>query len=287
MTSDGFEVKVREDANEEIRTAAELAVAGAAAIGRLQTEEMVTARETQEAALRAMVGDAQVAEPSESELRQAREMEQALRESIEASSRYLPGTEVSLRLHEHTHFKFPPYDTEWRWGNAGMQISDLAGGFINIEGHSARRNPINSACGIGVTIRSDTFALVQVRPYVQYKWRYYATSDPILSHASTTGGVDLSAWRGPTIASPVKRAQLFHRRVSVGETRAADGEGVVFPPDYTVDFSVIPNDEYTINIGAWVQCEHTGGVTSSPLASALGWIEAHVRWVVIERFVGG
>ncbi len=286
MTTDDSQVNVREDASDETRTAAYLAVAGAAAIGRRRTEEMAAALETEETVLRARVGDARAAEPSESDLRESRRVRLALRESMEAWRRYIPGAEpVSFRLHEHTQLKFPPYDTAWRWGNAETQVSDQAGGFINIKGDSDHSNPVNSACGVGLFISSDVNASVQVRPYVQYKWHYYASADTTLSHATSTGGVDLSAWQGSTLVSSVTRPQLFHRRVSVGEVDAKDGEGTVFPPDYSINFFMAAGVEYAVNIGAWVQCEHTRGATLISLADALGEIEAHVRWVTIERFV--
>lgn len=285
MTRDDFDVKVREDANEETQTSAHLAVAGAAAIGRRRTEEMAAAHETHETALRTMLGDAWVAELSENDLRESRRVQLALRESMEAWRRYIPGGEpVSLRLHEHTELKFPQYDTEWRWGNAETQSNQIDG-HINIKGDSGHSNPISSACGIGVSIRSDVAAMAQVRPYVQYKWNYDVTSDYTFSNATCTGGLDLSAWQGSTIASGVTRDQLFHKRVSVGESERLDGDGAAFPPDYNINFFIAAGVEYVINIGAWVECEHTRGFTSVSLARAWGGIDAYVRWVTIERFI--
>jgi hypothetical protein len=286
MTTDDSQVNVRKDASEELRTAADLAAAGAAAVGRRRTEEMAAAQESQKAVFRAMLDDARVAEPSESDLRESQRVRVALRESMEACRRYIPGGEpVSLRLHEHTELKFPQYDTEWRWGNAETLISDQIDGHIQIEGDSWHSNPINSACGVGVSIKSDVNAMAQVRPYVQYKWNYDVTSDYKLSNATCTGGLDLSAWQGSTIASSVTRDQLFHKRVSVGEHEGLNGDGAVFPPDYNINFFMAAGVEYVINIGAWVECEHARGFTSVSFAQARGFIDAYVRWVTIERFI--
>jgi hypothetical protein len=63
MTTDGSQVSVREDASDELRTAADLAVSGAAAIGRRRTEEMAAALDKQEAVRREVLGDARVSEP--------------------------------------------------------------------------------------------------------------------------------------------------------------------------------------------------------------------------------
>jgi hypothetical protein len=135
-----------------------------------------------------------------------------------------------------------------------------------------------------VSIRSDVAAFAQVGPFVQYTWYYDVTSDAKLSHATSTGGLDLSAWRGNTIASGVTRDQLFHKRVSVGEVNWLDGGGSVLPSDYSLNFYMEPGVEYVINIGAWVECEHTRGFGTF-YAQALGRIDVWVRWVTIERFI--
>lgn len=288
MSSDDYHhVEVRDDADSEMRAAFDQAVASAAAAGKRRSEELIRALETEEADVLAHLSEPGQTVPSESDLRDSECVEQALLDGIQDGAFHLPmAFSAAITVGPGSHqIATPPYDSEWRWGNATTLISNAVGGFVHIAGNSRDRNPTNAASGVGFRLRSTVRGWVTVRPYFQYDWRYrvHAPGFPF-ANATCTGGVDLAAFEGSTVVSDVRRVPLFRKRVSAGEIRGDQESGVVWPSDYEIAFPMVPGTAYAINIGAWIECSHNRGAAPPPVRpSAWGQIQGNVRWVVIQR----
>lgn len=187
------------------------------------------------------------------------------------------------------------YDYDWHWqapdtSSPGTSIGDAADGLMTITGESSfPGNAVNAVAGVGFLLEADVFGQAEVRPYIPYSWRYDTLASGAFSHAEASGGLEMSVWRRSdgSLASlqGVHRKQLFRDKVSPGESHDNSGDGVVDVSDVLVDFTIEPGEGYWVNLGAWIICDHNGGATLAPISYGWGSITAHVRFVVIQRFM--
>jgi hypothetical protein len=199
-----------------------------------------------------------------------------------------PGTAVplSIILHEHLEFQFPPYDYEWNWGNDRQHSSNRGTGYIGVLGDSgsvggATGDAVAAACGIGFVFNSDSPGQVSIRPLVQHSWEYLDGAYGIGSWASSKGGIDISAWQGSTMVAGVSRAQLFSDSTCWAGSGSDQGDGYAWVPDLTISFSIAASTWYAVSIGAWVECDHASGLGAS---RGQGKVEGYVRWTTVERW---
>ncbi len=160
---------------------------------------------------------------------------------------------------------------------------------MEIAGESGTGDPpLNSVAGVGFVLRSEKLGIVQVRPLITYEWNSSTAANGALSHAECEGGVELSAWRqrdGALVsAEGVRRVQLFRDAVSPGEGHDRHGDGTVISTDIQVELTAEPGEAYYINVGAWIYCDHTAGVTLAPTSYGYAKVSSHVQFVVTERF---
>jgi hypothetical protein len=200
--------------------------------------------------------------------------------------RLSPGTTMplSLILHEHIDFQFPPYDYEWNWGNAQKHSSDRGSGYFGVSGGSFPNSGVGvlaAGCGIGFVFNSDKPGSVAISPLVQHEWDYFTNAYGIGAWSNTKGGVDISAWQGSSMIAGVRRAQLFEN--STGWAGEADdsGDGYAWPPDITLSFPIAASTWYAVSIGARLDCDHATGLGVS---GATGRVQGYLRWVTVERW---
>ncbi len=199
-----------------------------------------------------------------------------------------------LVVHDGLTVISPPYDYGDHWmapGSAATDesVGDPAGGLMEIAGESGTGDPpLNSVAGVGFVLRSEKLGIVQVRPLITYEWNSSTAANGALSHAECEGGVELSAWRqrdGALVsAEGVRRVQLFRDAVSPGEGHDRHGDGTVISTDIQVELTAEPGEAYYINVGAWIYCDHTAGVTLAPTSYGYAKVSSHVQFVVTERF---
>lgn len=287
------QIQFADDLSEEVRAEARLAVAGMAEIAQAAADEKEAIRAEREAALAALGGDAHGPEPVEGELENALE---ALRESLVASKRDTGGEAVALdmALNPGTNVKGAPYDIDWHWKAPGthgpnVSIADRVGGLMHIRGTCGAGDPrVDAACGVGFAVTSNAPALVEVRPYVPFEWTYSNNASlAIGASAESEGGVNLAAWLNGTCVSAgcVNAVRLFRNRVSAGEGRHRSEDGAT--PDLRIEFPIQPGSTVWVNLGAWIRCDSSSGVTFSPVTSSFGRVQARAQFVVIKRFVSG
>lgn len=210
--------------------------------------------------------------------------------------RLVKAARITLTVGPCTDFRYPPYDWSWNWGpgHPSMQASgDPATGEYQISGsvgtYGGGPSETKGASGLAVTLRSPgTAAVVEVRPYVTYEYSWDASCGGGLVAASA-GALDLSAWRGNQIVTPVTYAWLWNARVGLHQSAHGSDGGTAWPPDYRVTVNMDADVEYVVNIGAFVSCE-AAGVSLAPSitglsgdASAMGRINANLRWVTVQR----
>jgi hypothetical protein len=187
-----------------------------------------------------------------------------------------------------------PYDYDVHWQAPGTRfpdqsIGDPPGGLMQIQGSSGSGDDrVDAVAGVGFVLRSDVLGIVQVRPYITYEWRYVNLASGAFSSAESEGGVELSAWRdgdGALVsAEGVRRSRLFRDRVSPGEFHQNAGDGAVSSSDIQIELTAEPGRSYFVNAGVWVKCDHSAGVTVAPTSSGFGFLSAHLRFVVFQRF---
>jgi hypothetical protein len=199
-----------------------------------------------------------------------------------------PGTTVplSLTLHEHIDFQFPPYDYEWSWGNYRDHLADKASGTIGVIGDSgnvsvATDAAVAAASGIGFVFSSDKPGSVVISPLVQHSWKCIDAAVGIGSWASAKGGIDASAWQGSTMVAGVRRTQLFSDSSGWAGGTSDSGGGYAWVPDLVLSFPIAAGAWYAVNFGAWVECDHAAGLG---LSRAQGIVQGYVRWATVERF---
>lgn len=77
------------------------------------------------------------------------------------------------------------------------------------------------------------FGQAEIRPYIPYSWRYSVFTSGPFSHAETSGGVELSAWRrsdgGIASVQGVRRKQLFRKAAGPYEAPPDQSEDGVIP----------------------------------------------------------
>ncbi len=187
-----------------------------------------------------------------------------------------------------------PYDYGHHWRAPGtsfpdQSIGDAPGGLMQVAGSCGSGDErVEAVAGVGFAIRSDVFAIVQVRPYITYEWRYANNASGAFSSAESEGGVELSAWRGGdgalASAEGVRRTRLFRDRVSPGEFRHNSSDGALHASDIQIQVTAEPGRTYFVNAGVWVKADQDSGVTVSPTSSGFGFVSAHLRFVVLQRF---
>jgi hypothetical protein len=187
-----------------------------------------------------------------------------------------------------------PYDYGHHWKAPGTRapdqsIGDPPGGLMQIAGSCGSGDDrVEAVAGVGFAIRSDVFAIVQVRPYITYEWRYANNASGAFSSAESEGGVELSAWRGGdgalASAEGVRRTRLFRDRVSPGEFHHNSSDGALHASDIQIQVTAEPGRTYFVNAGVWVKADQDSGFTVSPTSSGFGFVSAHLRFVVLQRF---
>lgn len=189
----------------------------------------------------------------------------------------------AVHLHRHVHVLGPPYDYGWIWGNPDEQASDVVFGWMKVVAYS--RTTSAAAAGIGVVLTTDKQAIVSVRPFIRYSWRYQMVASGIGSNADVRGGIDASAWVNGTMLSPgIRRHQAFSDSISWAASRDEFGEGVAPLDQISLDFTMAPGKVYSVNFGTWVECEHEKWIGN---AESGGRVEATMPFIVVERFVAG
>ena len=78
----------------------------------------------------------------------------------------------------------------------------------------------------------------------------------------------------------MRRAQVFSDSVGTAGSPANSGTGSIEFPDLEITFPVAASTWYTVNVGAWVECNHSSGLGGS---RAQGKVEGTVRCVVFDR----
>ena len=172
---------------------------------------------------------------------------------------------LSLTLHESLNVTSAPYDFEWHWGNSFQDIPNRKTGRMAILGKAGDepggvREPVRSACGVGVLLRSNSPSFVSVRPLVAYQYEFITQSNGLWIGASSRGGIDISAWQGPTMVAGVRRSELWSSSVYSGvgdgyEAEAGSDGGFAWVPDLEIKFSMQPDLDYVVNVGAYVECD--------------------------------
>jgi hypothetical protein len=102
---------------------------------------------------------------------------------------------ISLTVHKHLDFQFPPYDGEWAWGTI-QPLTSKSTGFYSAYGRagSVQGGPYpsaNGAAGLACVLISPTDTTVQLRPLVEYEYTWQMAAN--LGSANGSGGLDLSA----------------------------------------------------------------------------------------------
>ena len=198
-------------------------------------------------------------------------------------------TFLNLHLQEHLSVVSAPYDFEWNWGNPIDSLHNRFDGSIGIRGASGHvqhgaSGSVSAASGIGLIVTTDKPAIVSVRPYITYTWQSIVTAGGVFSSGETRGGIDAAAFLNGAILDGVRRSELFSDSQSwAGSSVNSDG-GVVWVPDVTLGFSMVPGQVVIVNFGAYVECDHTCGIG---YGGGAGMVQAKVSWVVVERFVAG
>lgn len=189
--------------------------------------------------------------------------------------------QVLLSVGSGTDFRNPPYDWGWNWGGIRHAVDHTAGTYTTIgaagnvdDGWPAESN---GAAGIAITLRSPgTAATVQIRPFVQYDFQWEMRGNG--GSAGGAGALDLSAWRGDQLATPVVYYWLWNDNVSFFQSDGQASGGTAWPLDYRVDLHMEADVDYVVNIGAFVSCRASGIG-----AGGYGVINASTRWVTVER----
>jgi hypothetical protein len=293
MASYASSIQFGDDLGPEDRAGAQRAVEGMAGVLQRQADELAAVRAERAAALAAVVGDAPPAAGGGAELREA---VQRMREGLAAArgdARTRPAVAFDVRLHPGLTTTSPPYDYEWHWQAPGshgpdVSIADRHSGAMHIRGESGDE-PLNAACGVGMAVRSDVHAIVQVRPYITYEWRYSNNAAlAIGAFAESEGGVNLAAWLGDgtcVSAGCVRSVQVFRDRVSAGEFHDNAGGDAVLASDIQIEFTADPGVTYWVNAGAWLRGDHSSGATIFGSSLDFGQVDARMVFVVIERFL--
>jgi hypothetical protein len=300
MATSALSIQFGDDLGDEDRAGAQRAVEGMAEVLQRQADELAAVRAERAAALAAVVGDAPPAAGDGAELREA---VQRMREGLAAArgdARTQPAVAFDVRLHPGLTVTSPPYDGEWHWQAPGVRnpmvsIADRHSGAMHIRGQSATGDErTDVACGVGMRVRSDVHAIVQVRPYITYQWRYVNhTLNAIGAFAESEGGVNLGAWLGDgtcvsglASAGCVRSVRVFRDRVSAGEFHENVGSDTVLASDIQIEFTADPGVTVFVNAGAWVRADHAAGFGIGD-AEAFGQVDARMGFVVIERFPSG
>ena len=198
--------------------------------------------------------------------------------------RLIKAEQITMTVGPGTDLRFPPYDWSWNWGSPlpPEAVADpTAGTYGTVRAASTVEDlwPAESkgASGLAITLRSPgTGAIVQVRPYVTYEYSWLMEGHE--GAADCAGALDLSAWRGNEIVTPVAYAWLWNANVGFMQQGHGGDGGTAWPPDYRVNVYMDADVEYVVNMGAFVS-SHASGTN----AWAWGLINANLRWVTVER----
>jgi hypothetical protein len=206
---------------------------------------------------------------------------------VSEKGRPAPGTPapVSFIPSDQFNVRVPPYDFEWNWGNDRQHASNKTTGYVGVLGDSGSvgggtGDPVAAACGIGVAFQADAAGQAVVRTQVQYSWAYRLDAYGIGSSADARGGIDISAWQNGTLVSEVRRAQVFSDSVGTFGSPANSGTGSIGLSDLEITFAVTASAWYVVNVGAWVECNHSSGAGAS---RAQGKVEGTVGCVLFDR----
>ncbi len=193
-------------------------------------------------------------------------------------------TLFALTLRHHVHVLGPPYDYGWNWGNPNFQVSEPAYGWAGVLAYSNRTSA--AAAGIGAILTTDKPAIVSVRPFIRYSWQYQMSVSGIGSNADVRGGIDASAWVNGTMISPpeIRRHLAFSDSISWVSSRNELGEGDAPMDQISLDFTMAPNNVYSVNFGSWVECEYEDWIGS---AASGAKVQATIPFIVVVRFVAG
>lgn len=186
-----------------------------------------------------------------------------------------------LNVGPGTDFRYPPYCRSWNWGGIRHDVNPTAGSYTTVGAagnvDDGWPGESNGAAGIAITLRSPgTAATVQIRPFVQYDFQWEMRGNG--GSAGGAGALDLSAWRGDQIATPVVYYWLWNDNVSFFQSDGEISGGTAWPLDYRVDLHMEADVEYVVYIGALVSCRSSGIG-----AGVYGMINASLRWLTVER----
>jgi hypothetical protein len=201
-----------------------------------------------------------------------------------------PGASIlDLRLHEHLSVVIPPYDFDWQRGNPQQSIHNKLNGMIGILGESGHfqngsSDRVDAAAGIGLAITTDKPAIVSVRPFITYSWEYVVAAGGLFSSGSASGGIDAAAFLNGAIIDGVRRSVLFSDSRGWAGSDRDDGGGITWVPDVTLGFNMDPGQVVVVNFGAWIDCDHDSGIG---WGAGAGKVQGAVKWIVVERFIGG
>ena len=194
---------------------------------------------------------------------------------------------LTLHLAAHLSMKFPPYDYGWQWGNPLDAVHNEQTGNIGVRGVSDSDHEwaVSAASGIGLLLTTDKPALVSVRPYIQYEWEGGARVVGYFASGKARGGIDAAAFDNGRLVAGVRQSELFSKETSSDPNTGWD-DGVVWVDDIALDFGMDPGQAIVVNFGAFIECSHSDTHIFGA-AGAGAKVQAHVRWVVVERFVAG
>ena len=195
--------------------------------------------------------------------------------------RLVRAEQLLLTVGSRTDFRYPPYDWGWNWGGIRHDVNHTAGTYTTVGAagnvDDGWPGESNGAAGIAITLRSPgTAATVQIRPFVQYDFQWEMRGNG--GSAGGAGALDLSAWRGGEIATPVVYYWLWNDNVSFFQSDGATSGGTAWPLEYRVDLHMEADVEYVVYIGAFISCRASGFG-----AGVYGMINASLRWLTVER----
>jgi len=180
--------------------------------------------------------------------------------------------------------QIPPYDLEWKWGNAFEVSTSAVGGRFMVKGASgdakgATNDPVAAAAGIGLVLMSTVATHVTVRPYIDMSWQYIVEAAGWMGNAAARGGIDAAAVLDDKFVAGTRRTTEFSASRGSGR-HGADGVGVAWVPDIELSFGMAAGRFYIVNFGAWVECENTSGFGA---ANGMCRMEGLVRFIVVEK----
>jgi hypothetical protein len=79
----------------------------------------------------------------------------------------------------------------------------------------------------------------------------------------------------------VRRAQVFSNSWSTAGGTAQEGDGNIWPDDLAISFPIAASTWYAVNLGAYVECDHSAGIGLSRAQAAVNGL---VKWVVVKRW---